>query len=343
MRLTRETLIKIARETASQRARVSRRLVCIYLTGSVLGDSPLLGGTTDIDLIMIHDSEPAQPREIVRLSDEIHLDISHYPQSLFHQPRHLRVDPWLGPFIYSKPMVLHDTQHWFDFIQAATGAQFFQPDYVFQRASNMAQAARQAWMDLALNSDSPHPKRVHDFLKVLENAGNALVCLTDEGKPLAERRFLLQFPLRVQALDQPELISELTHLVIPDPTVLEETWPTWLENWGLAYRAAGKREDVPAHIHPARHLYYERAANAVWDENPDAAAWLLLRSWSLAAGYLDADDPACLAWQAACLQAGLDEEHFESRLQAADLFLDHIEETLDNWGRSNGVSALSEG
>lgn len=343
MRLTRETLIKIARDTASQRARVSRRLVCIYLTGSVLGDSPLLGGTTDIDLIVIHDSEPPQPREIVRISDEIHLDISHYPQSTFQQPRHLRVDPWLGPFIYSKPMVLHDTQHWFDFIQAATGAQFFQADYVFQRASKMAQAARQSWMDLAFNNSDPHPKRVLNFLKVLENAGNALVCLTDEGKPLAERRFLLQFPLRMQALNQPELISELTHLVIPDPAELEGTWPTWIEKWSLAYRAAGKRDDVPAQIHPARYLYYERAANAIWDENPDAAAWLLLRSWSLAAGCMETGDPALQDWQAACRLVGLNEEEFDSRIQAADQYLDHIEETLETWGRNNGISDLSEG
>ena len=59
MRLTRETLIKIARDTAEQRVQISRRIICIYLVGSVLSDSPLLGGTTDIDLIIIHDSEPA--------------------------------------------------------------------------------------------------------------------------------------------------------------------------------------------------------------------------------------------------------------------------------------------
>jgi hypothetical protein len=342
MRLTRETLIKIARDTATQRARVSRRIICIYLTGSVLGDSPLLGGTTDIDLITIHDSEPPQPREIVRISDEIHLDISHYDQSIFHQPRHLRTDPWLGPFIYSKPLVLYDTQHWFDFIQAATGAQFFQPDYVFQRAANMAQAARKSWMDLAIDSSSPHPRRVHDFFKVLENAGNALVCLTGEGKPLAERRFLLQFPMRVHALNKPELISGLTHLVIANPAGLEETWPSWLSHWAEAYQAAGTHVDVPAQIHPGRYLYYERAANAIWTENPDAAAWLLLRSWSLAASFLKSDDPIYQNWQAACRQANLDEENFDSRMQLADQYLDQVEEALDDWGRTNGVSTLSE-
>ena len=207
MRLTRETLIKIARDTASQRARVSRRIICIYLTGSVLEESPLLGGTTDIDLIIIHDSEPLQPREIVRLSDEIHLDIGHYAQAVFHQPRHLRSDPWLGPFIYSKPMVLYDTQHWFDFIQAATGAQFFQPDYVLQRSMKLAQTARQSWMDLNSNGSGNHNRSIYGMLKTMENAGNALVCLTGEGKPLTDRRFILQLPQRLQSFNQPDLFS----------------------------------------------------------------------------------------------------------------------------------------
>ena len=36
MRITRDILLKIARDTAAQRVKVSRRLVCIYLTGSCL-------------------------------------------------------------------------------------------------------------------------------------------------------------------------------------------------------------------------------------------------------------------------------------------------------------------
>ncbi|HZW05247.1 MAG TPA: hypothetical protein VFF68_15045, partial [Anaerolineaceae bacterium] len=69
MRITRDHLLKIAREMAEQRARRNRGLVCIYLTGSLLTDAPLLGGTADIDLILIHNSEPAYPREVVRITD----------------------------------------------------------------------------------------------------------------------------------------------------------------------------------------------------------------------------------------------------------------------------------
>lgn len=342
MRLTRDTLVKIARDTAAQRARVSRRIICIYMTGSVLGETPLLGGTTDIDLVIVHDGEPLQEREIVRLTDEIHLDIAHYPQSLFQQPRRLRTHPWFGPFIYSKPMVFHDTQHWFDYTQASTGAQFFQPDMIAQRAGVLAESARQSWMDLTLNPSRPHHERVYTYFQTLENAGNALVCLTGEGSPLTERRFLTQLPQRLQALRQPDLISGLIGLLVRDAAGMEEQWPAWKQGWNEAYKAASSQPEVPPRLHPSRHLYYERAADALWEENPDAALWLLMRTWTLAAGQLSENQADMQPWAQAVQFIGLGAEQFESRLQDLDRYLDRIEEALEAWSRENGVNTYPE-
>ncbi len=342
MRLTRETLIKIARDTANQRARVSRRIICIYLTGSVLSDTPLLGGTTDIDLIVIHDSEPVEPREVVRMSDEIHLDIGHYPQDIFHQPRHLRADPWFGPFIYKKPMVLYETHHWFDFIQAATGAQFFQADNVLQRASSLAQKARESWLDLEHNLTRKHPLLVSEYLECLENAGNALVCLTGEGEPLAERRFMLQLPHRLQALNDPAMISDLVGLLVPDMEGLEEFWPIWLEAWKEAYQSASGQEGIPPQIHACRRPYYERAICALWEESPTAALWLLLRTWTQAVIHLPDEAASLSKWQSACQFLGLGSGGVPGRLQQLDQYLDRVEETLDAWANANGVSAMTE-
>lgn len=342
MRLTRDTLVKIARDTANQRARVSRRIVCIYLTGSVLGDAPLLGGTTDIDLVIIHDSDPLQEREIVRLTDEIHLDIAHYPQAMFQQPRRLRAHPWFGPFIYSKPMVFHDTQHWFDYIQASTGAQFLQPETILQRANALSETARQAWSDLNLNPGAPHHERVYTYLQSIENAGNALVSLTGEGSPLAERRFLTQLPQRLQSLHHPDLVSGLTGLLVEDVSSLETRWNDWQHSWKDAYTAASSQEDAPARLHPTRCLYYERAISALWEENPGAALWLLLRTWTLTAARLDKDSPMVQDWNAAVQTIGLSPDHFEQKLQNLDRYLDRVEETLETWARDNGVSDFSE-
>jgi len=343
MRLTREILIKIARETANQKASVSRRILCIYLTGSVLSDSPLLGGTTDIDLVVVEDSEPLQPREIIRVSDEVHLDIAHYAQDVFRQPRHLRTDPWLGPFIYSKPIVFHDTQHWFEFTQASTGAQFYQPEYTYQRVNKLAQAARKAWMDLELNPDDRHLKNLNNYFGAVENAGNALASLY--GEPLAERRFMLQLPQRLQALQMSEMTSGLTHLIAPDIEHLEDAWAEWLHAWKTAFHQAGSRPDVPPQLHPARQAYYERAITAMWDENPIAALWLMLKTWVLAGRHLPEDgteENAINPLQAALNTLQLDEEHFTERLAEMDQYLDRVEEAIERWARSNGVSTMPE-
>jgi hypothetical protein len=342
MRLTRESLIKVAREAAEQRARISRRIICIYLTGSILSDAPLLGGTTDIDLFVIHDSDPVQAREVVRLSDEVSLDISHYAQSVFHQPRHLRTDPWLGPFLYRKPLVLHDTQHWFDFAQAATGAQFFQPDYVIQRAGRLARTARQDWMHLENNRDERHPRRVYRYLKILENAGNALVSLTGESEPLTERRFFLQLPHRIQQLQRPELVSGLAELYTTEITTMESAWTEWLKAWKETYRAAGRLDNIPPRIHPSREMYYEQAAVATWSENPNAALWPLLRTWSLAASFLPEEMPELAGWRSAMEILHLDETSFTDRVASLDGYLDRVEETLEYWARSNGVNVPTE-
>lgn len=340
MRITRDTLLRIARDTAAQRVKVSRRLICIYLVGSCLGEEPLLGGTTDIDLVIIHDSEPLKAREMVRLTDEVHLDISHYNAEHFQHPRHLRSDPWLGPFIYNKPLVLHDSNHWFDYTQAATGAQFQQADYVLARARGLANTARQTWMDLSFNNPSDHRRRVYGYLKALENAGNAVASLS--GVPLAERRFMLEFPRRAAALGRNDLSAGLVGLLSGEVEVSDEGWNGWLAGWKAAFDEAAQLDERSPRLHPCRSGYYVRAATALWDEHPSAAFWLLMRTWTLAAYHLPSDSPAILAWQEACKTAGLDKAHFGARLEALDAYLDAVEELLDRWAEQNGVVNATE-
>ncbi len=345
MRLTRDSLIKAARDYAAQRARVSRRIICIYLTGSVLGDAPLLGGTTDIDLFVIHDSEPVQPREVVRLSDEVTLDISHQDQAVYRQPRLLRADPWLGPFLYSKPLVLYDTNHWFDFAQAATGAQFFLPDYVIQRAGTLARQSRRDREQLGAGGNKTraaggvsHARRLYRYLRVIENAGNALVSLTGEGQPLTERRYFVHLPQRLLGMHLPELVSGMEALFMPEESVSNETWEAWLANWRSSYAVAASMENAPVRLAACRQQYYERGAAALWEDNPSAAFWPVLRTWALAASHLPPDAEEVQLWATAMQEMKLGEADFSERLKALDSYLDRVDETLETWANANGVT-----
>ena len=338
MRITRETLMRIARSAADERARVSRRIRCIYLTGSLMEEEPLLGGTADVDLVIIYDTEPNAPREIVPVTDEVHLDIACFAQETFRQPRHLRTDPWLGPFIYAKPLVLFDPQHWFDYIQAATGAQFWQADYTLARARAFAEQARRTWMNLTLQSEPSHARRLYAYLKVIENAGNALVSLS--ALPLAERRFLMHLERHLQQAGWSDLYAQMVALLSEEIEVNDAQWQAWVNSATQAWDQSANQESLPPRLHPARRAYYLKAAGALWDSAPSAAYWLLLRVWTLAAAHLPAGSPDLQTWQEMTRQVGLDKSRYSARLEQMDAFLDRVEETLDRWGDAHGATLV---
>jgi hypothetical protein len=195
MRITPESLLKIARDTVARRTRSDRNLLSVYLHGSLLETDPLLGGTTDIDLVFIHDDSPLVAREIQPLTDEIHLDIAHHARSTYRHGRDLRQHAWLGPTVFSCK-VLYDPQHFMDFTQASVRGQFNRAENVLGRARRQAEHARQIWLDLHNQAGEPGLEQVALYLRAVEHAGNAVASLN--GPPLTERRFLMRFPGRVE-------------------------------------------------------------------------------------------------------------------------------------------------
>ena len=333
MRITREALLKLAHDAADQRVRANRGMICIYLTGSLLGTNPLLGGTADIDLVCIHDSEPPVPREVIRLTEDIHLDIGHYPQDLFRQPRHLRVDPWVGAYLVENPLQLHDTQHWFEFNQASVSAQFYEPENVIQRVRPLAEAARRAWLELQANLPEAGPQALKSYLWALERAANAIACIT--GPALTERRFLLNFPQRAEALGRPGLAAGLVDLLAP-ALPSNENWESWQPDWQAALLAAGKAFQSPPRLSAPRRLYYERGAAALW-ANPRQR--LYGSTAHLDTGRLLVERRARVysGLRMSRQLLGLDVENFAARLDSLDAYLDNVEETLDTWAQKNGL------
>jgi hypothetical protein len=336
MRITRETLIRLARDTVQAQVQKDRRLVCVYLTGSLLLDEPFLGGITDIDIVFVHDSEPFITREITRISEDVHLDIAHYAQSVFHQPRHLRVDPWIGPFLCHNPILLHDSHHWFEFTQASVCAQFNQPEYVFQRANSQAVLARQGWMGLHLGSVNTEPAKILAFLRALETSANAIASFS--GPPLTERRLLLQFPERAKAVNRPGMAAGLADMLV-NQNIEGNTWKQWQADWIAALDAVGRLENVPPRLQPCRKAYYMRAVEAFIEKEPAAAVWILLRTWTLALNVLGDEAPGIESWKAALETLALDPAHFTDRMEQLDTYIDNVEEVLEEWAHEYGFEA----
>ena len=334
MRINRQSLLTLASDTVTQRLRKERNILAAYLTGSLLGEDYLLGGTTDVDLVFIHLDENPVEREIVHLTDEVHLDIAHYSQKVFANPRRLRLDPWLGHAIFSARL-LHDSQHFMDFTQASVRGQFDRPEIVLARARPMLEHARQLWAALAASpSAPPRPAVLTEYLYAVGHAANTIAVLS--GPPLTERRFLLSFPGRATAAGQPGLSPGLLGM-LGASHVSANDMLAWLTAWEAAFDAIPDAQRPPR-LDVSRRKYYRQACQALlMGEHPHAALWPLLRTWTLAVSILPDDHLAYTAWREACLQLGLADQGLIERIAALDVYLDTVDETLDTWAQENGV------
>ncbi|RPI21953.1 MAG: hypothetical protein EHM70_24415, partial [Chloroflexota bacterium] len=233
MRITPETLMKIARDTVDLRSKADRDILAAFVHGSLLDEDPLLGGTADIDLFLISNSDFAERREIVRLTDDVHLDITHQPRKMYRQGKELRLHPWIGPTVYHCK-ILYDPQHFLDFTQASVRGQFNRPENVLGRARQLAEHARQVWLSFQMEPKEPGIEDQLTYLKAVEKCGNAIASLS--GPPLTERRFLLQLPQRAEAAGNRGLYNGFLGL-IGGPSVDASQLQARLPGWQAAYEA----------------------------------------------------------------------------------------------------------
>jgi hypothetical protein len=332
MRINRNMLLKLAKDTVERAVNSDHSILAIYLQGSLLSEDPLIGNTADIDLFYIHNDEVSLDREIVRVSDEVHLDIAHHSHRVYRQPRELRVHPWLGPAVYGCK-IMYDPQHFIDFTQASVRGQFNNPDNVLARTGRQAQHAREMWSSFNEQPHQPKPKDAYLYLRALEHSGNAIAGLS--GIHLTERRFLSTLSQQAEALHKSGLFVGFMGL-LGAPAVDANRMRAWLPEWRKAYSSLAE-DQAPTQLHPHRLLYYERAIQSMLEgANPSYALWPLWHTWTRLMCALQEDETLQAAWQEAGTILGLLGEPFLEKIVAFDAYLDLIEETLEKWAADNG-------
>jgi len=333
MRINRGTLLKLADDTTYQRTQSDRNILAVYLIGALLEEDYLLGGTADIDLVMVHVDEAPEKREIVRLSDAVHLDIAHHAEKDYRNPRRLRDHPWMGPTIsYCK--ILYDPHHFMDFIRASVRGQFDQPDHVLSRARQQVEHARKIWFSFSTSLPVPDPGALEVYLRAVEHAANAIASLN--GPPLTERRLLLNYPARAEAVGRPGLYPGLLGL-LGAANARADDLRGWQNGWQETMEALPS-ELATARLHPHRRPYYRQAFRAILDsDQPSAVLWPLLHTWTLAARLLPTDAPQLESWKAACQDLGLSGDALPERIAALDAYLDMVEETMERWASESGA------
>lgn len=330
MIITRERLIELGRREATERGE-RQRLAAVYLVGSVVEGDPLVGGSADIDLVLIHNLSPLRPREIVRLSTDVHLDLHHRARAEFEAPRQLRTDPDLGPALCHS-IRLHDPEHFFDWVQASACAQFHHPSNRMARARALLTRART--LQRSLSVDDGWQRRL---ASAAVDGANAAATLG--GQPAHGRRLVPGLRTRLDALDQLALFAGFLRVFDADQSAGWDL-PGWMAHWAKAYDASLEQSEDKVRA-PVRRDYFLRAFQTLAEADmAEAVVVPLLLTWPA----LDAEQvPEVVmadctgARQSLYAACGLQDAKLAERRTRLDAFLDDVELFLEAWGSEHGA------
>ena len=328
MRINQEMLIKIAKEHVAKRVRREKDLVAVYLTGSVSDGDPLLGGSTDIDLIFVHKEEPPLKREVLRVTYEISLDIEHHHQSFYTYHRRLRQNPWIGFALCNHQNIILDQDHWLEFIQASVSARFDSPENVYKRSEQFAEKARTLWFDLNDPQEIDWEDWITLYFKAVGAAANAIASLN--GPALTTRRFMLDFTSRAEILDRLPLVGELTRL-LGNENMNEDLFNEWRKVWAETIETANEKENCPPNIAKVRKAYFLQSVDAMAESGTlHAVLWPMLETWQRALTCLE-DEEHHQRWQEFLKALGFQKENKEELLGNVDQFIDQAERLLEDY------------
>jgi predicted nucleotidyltransferase len=325
--ITTQKLIDLAGEEVRRRA-AGGDLVAAYLVGSVAAGDPLLGGTADIDVVLIHRQAPSAVREFLSLSREIHLDLAHHAMERYSQPRRLRHDPWLGPAV-REARLLHDPEHFFDWAQAGARGQFERPGAVSARAEALLAEARRhtqvAAHDAAWRGS---------YLRALLHACNAAAVLV--GAPACGRRISTILKRRFVSLGDPSLFDAYRALHGAGALTAQDVAEA-ISVWARLAEVAPDASQPG--LSPARAAYWLGGFRALAESgSPDAVVWPLFFTWEtvLRSNGGGIDPQIASAFADVLKRAALDDAQRASRLLALEAFCDRVEELLQAWASRQG-------
>lgn len=338
MRITHGLLLKNAKQWVMERQATDRSLVCAYLSGSLAdsddAEDALIGGTGDVDIVCVHNSLNPPDRELVRLTDRIHLDIWPVSQSAYEDPKLLRMNPWLGHDLIRKPPVLFDKNHWFDFVLAGAFSKYDHPENVALRAMYFLNTARERLQAMAFSEVAAH-KWLSAYLQTLSDGANLLAVMSDG--PLSTRRLLLAFPARAADLGIPQWTGRLIEAFsrgVPESDTLAQ----WIRQWDELFDRQVKTTGMPPDLDPLKIPYYRQAMESFAPSAPMSALWILLFTLGqhLAISTETTPPPVIEILQS----VGLGEDTREEREESLEALIDDAEEVLEEWAQNRGLPEL---
>ncbi len=345
MLITKDLLIQLTKDYLNRLLRQNKEIVAAYLTGSMLQDEPLLGGSTDIDLVIVHKEEPAVGREIRRVKSNISFDIVHHHQSRYTFHRRMRQDAWLGSALRNHDAIMYDTDHWLEYIQAGVDSQYDSPENTLARALKFSDDARAYWFELDDDDEAPFSEWLNVFFKAVGSASNAIAALSGPG--LTQRRFMLEFPARAEAVNQLPLVGDLARL-IGNEQMSPENYQKWRPVWAFYMDRCGESPDCPPNLHKARKAYFLESCDALVDSDRiHGVLWPMLETWrqiDLCLGdnlfEEDCEDTPTTAtqrWHQFAGEMGFSSENKEDKAHQLGSYIEKVNDVLEDWKREYGL------
>ena len=278
--------------------------------------------------MLIHEYEPTAPREILPLSDEVHLDISNHGRRLYEQPRELRIHPWLGPSM-CEPVFLHDPSHFFEWAQASVRGQFHRSDNVLARGHAFLERARETFADLATARSW-----LQGWLQALLETANAVASL--EGFPASGRRVMPQLRSKLNAVGHPEIYDQFLRLSGAEG--FEHSLAVeWIAYWKADFSAASKLTADPELAEARREYHLGAYVTMVDDGSTVEILWPLLSTWDRAIHTLALQGDPPSHWADVVVKLGLSIDHASQREAELEQFMDEVERVLEIWGEKVGA------
>jgi len=322
--------MELAHDEVKRRSH-QQTILSSYLIGSVVHGNPFLGDAADIDLVIIHNDDVRHPREFIRLSQQVHLDISHINASFFEHPRQLRIDPWQGPAI-AEPGFLYDPDHFFERVQATVRGQFYRPDFVFQRATGFLNLAKQHCSLMQISSRWPH----HYLHAIILGANARLACFNSQ---VAGRGTLAALRSQLHKLGETATYHGIVQLCgLADCTswdfdallsALDATWRGMQKNLSQSPLSRCRKEYTLAGLQ-----------GLLDQQDLPAAGWLLVMAWELLHARAEAESVPMQhedVWDQLRNMTSLRKVDRRQRKQVLTRYLNHIGTQLHVWGKEHGV------
>ena len=332
MKLTNDLLQKIALDFVKEKAANDYAVKAVGLFGSVLKEDAIVRNSADVDL-MIWESYGSQRREIVELTEDVHLDIEYFSVDDFQQTVELRSMPYKGYLVYGcKP--LHDPDHVLDFVQAGVRGNFFETENVMARVDTLLSGARDRWLKYQMTHNVSAELFAQFYFEMLHDVLQSVVLYEDQ--PLGVRRMLIEFPDYAKKAGDVSLFADVLGLLGVagmDLTILRN----WLNDWSEDYDAVQSLPTINPSIDAIKKNYYFKSMEDQLDSDvPLTAAWTMLFTWVEMATFAEQRGFDGLHWGEVAKTLGFVESEFGIKMKAMDAFLDKVEAIFVTWKSANG-------